>query len=113
MVLPFASPPPTLSLGSANPRVIFILAPPGQCLSKCWSELDPFAAPPQGNLRSGFSCTERSSGVALRTRYVQLLSGFVGTSGGFAGLVLPLSKCLVNRDSESDRVFLGEGLFLR
>ena len=39
LVLPFASPPPTLSLGSANPRVIFILAPPGQCLSKCWSEL--------------------------------------------------------------------------
>ena len=26
-------------------------------------------------------------------------------SGGFAGLVLPLSKCLVNRDSETDRVF--------
>ena len=41
---------------------------------------------------------------------MQLLSGFVGTSGGFAGLVLPLSKCLVNRDSESDRVFLGEGI---
>ena len=31
-------------------------------------------------------------------------------SGGFAGLVLPLSKCLVSRDSESDRVFLGEGI---
>ena len=31
----------------------------------------------------------------MRTRYVQLLSGFVGTSGGFAGLFLPLSKCLV------------------
>ena len=30
--------------------------------------------------------------------------------GGFAGLVLPFSKCLVNRDSETDRVFLGEGL---
>ena len=41
---------------------------------------------------------------------MRLLSGFVGTSGGFAGLVLPLSKCLVNRDSESDRVFLGEGI---
>ena len=54
-----------------------------------------------------------SSGVSLRMRYVQLLSGFVGASGGIAGLVLPLSKCLVNRDSESDRVFLGEGLFLR
>ena len=26
---------------------------------------------------------------------MRLLSGFVGTSGGFAGLVLPLSKCLV------------------
>ena len=26
---------------------------------------------------------------------MQLLSGFVGTTGGFAGLVLPLSRCLV------------------
>ena len=26
---------------------------------------------------------------------MQLLSGFVGTSGGLASLVLPLSKCLV------------------
>ena len=41
---------------------------------------------------------------------MQLLSGFVGTSGGFAGLVLPLSECLVNQDSETDRVFLGEGI---
>ena len=41
---------------------------------------------------------------------MQLLSGFVGTAGGLAGLVLPLSKCLVNRDSETDRVFLGEGI---
>ncbi len=63
-----------------------------------------------GNLRSGFSCMDCSSGVALRTRYVQLLSGFVGASGGFASLVLPLSKCLINRDSETDRVFLGEGI---
>ena len=37
-------------------------------------------------------------------------NGIVDTSGGFAGLVLPLSKCLVNRDSETDRVFLGEGI---
>ena len=36
--------------------------------------------------------------------------GIVGASGGVAGLVLPLSKCLVNRDSEADRVFPGEGL---
>ena len=114
LVLPFTSPPPTLSLGSANPRVIFILAPPpGQCLSKCWSELEHRAGPSLSNLGYVGSCMLRSSDVALRMRYVQLLSGFVGTSGGFAGLVLPLSKCLVNRDSESDRVFLGEGLFLR
>ena len=32
----------------------------------------------------------------------------VDISGSFAGLVLPLSKCLVNRDSETDRVFRGE-----
>ena len=36
--------------------------------------------------------------------------GIVDTSGGFAGLVLPLPKCLVNRDSETDRVFPGEGI---
>ena len=41
---------------------------------------------------------------------MQLLSGFVGTPGGLAGLVLPLSRCLVNRDSETDRVFPGERL---
>ena len=26
---------------------------------------------------------------------MQLLSGYVGTTGGLAGLVLPLSRCLV------------------
>ena len=41
---------------------------------------------------------------------MQLLSGFVGTSSGFASLVLPLSRCLVDWDSETDRVFPGEGL---
>ena len=34
----------------------------------------------------------------------------VGASGGLAGLVLPLSKGLVNRDSETDRVFPEEGI---
>ena len=28
-------------------------------------------------------------------------------SGDFAGLVLPLSRCLVNRDSETNQVFPG------
>ena len=41
---------------------------------------------------------------------MQLLSGFVGTAGGVAGLVLPLSRMSCNRDSESDRVFPLEGI---
>ena len=39
--------------------------------------------------------------------------GIVGASGGLAGFVLPLSKYLVNRDSEFDRVVPGGGFFLR
>ena len=35
----------------------------------------------------------------------------VGTPGGLAGLVLPLSKCLVNWDSEFDRVVPGGGFY--
>ena len=83
--------------------------PLGQCFSKCWSKLS------------------RLRGPLVETRGLVLLVGCLirccpeneicaapirifGTSGGFAGLVLPLSKCLVNRDFESDRVFLGEGI---
>ena len=40
---------------------------------------------------------------------MQLLSGIVGTVGGFAGLVLPVEMSC-NRDSESDRVFPLEGI---
>ena len=31
-------------------------------------------------------------------------------SGGFAGLVLPLSRMSCNRDAESDRIVSGEGI---
>ena len=108
MVLPFASPPPTFPLGVALSRVIFILAPPSQCLYKCWSKPSDVRRPlgNQGLCQPDVWLIR----CALRMRYMRLLSGFVGTLGGFAGLVLPLSKCLVNRDSESDRVFLGEGI---
>ena len=41
---------------------------------------------------------------------MQLLSGFVGTLGGLAGLVLPLSRMSCNWDAESDRIVLGEGI---
>ena len=36
----------------------------------------------------------------------------VGTSGGLAGFVLPLSKCIVNQDSELDRVVPEWRIFL-
>ena len=36
--------------------------------------------------------------------------GIVGTAGGLAGLVLPLSRMSCNQDSESDRVFPLEGI---
>ena len=37
----------------------------------------------------------------------------VDTPGGLAGLVLPLSKCLLNRDSELDWVVPEWRIFLR
>ena len=50
-----------------------------------------------------FGCrTYCSSGRVLRLDTRGYYQG-VDMLGGFAGLVLPLSKCLVHRDSESDR----------
>ena len=69
------------------------------------------AGPPRGNSRAGFT-RSLTYPVCPENEVRATPIGIVDTSGGFAGLVLPLSKCLVNRDSESDRVFLGEGLFL-
>ena len=67
------------------------------------------AGPPRGNSRSGFT-RSLTYPVCPENEICAAPIGIVGTSGGFAGLVLPLSKCLVNRDSETDRVFPGEGL---
>ena len=49
-------PPSLFPLGVAHPEGHLYFNPPGQCLSKCWSKLEPLAAPPQGNLRADFSC---------------------------------------------------------
>ena len=92
MVLPFASPSP-FSLGFPEPEGHLYLPPRASARRECWS--NPSAAGGhQGQLWDGLPevWTIR---CALRTRYVQLLSGFVGTSGGFVGFVLPSSKCLV------------------
>ena len=45
------------SLGVRGPKGHLYFNSPGQCFSKCWSELEPLAAPPRGNLRVGFSYT--------------------------------------------------------
>ena len=100
----------SFSLGFPEPEGHLILTPPGQCSSECWSKLESCAAPPRENSRFGFSCTERSSECALRTRYVQLLSGFVGTFGRLCWSCFTIVEMSCNRDSESDRVFLGEGI---
>src|SRR3954462_4503773 len=112
MVLPFASPPPTFPLGVALSRVIFILAPPGQCLSKCWSKLEHRAGPSLGNLGYVGTCTLCLSGVALRTRYVQLLSG-CRRIGRFCWTCFITVEMSCSRDSETDRVFPGRRNILR
>ena len=92
MVLPFASPIP-FSLGSCALEGHLYFTLPGQCLSKCWSKPSDVRRP----LGNQGLCQPDVWRIwcALRTRYVRLLSEFVSTSGSFAGLVLPLSKCLV------------------
>ena len=93
-----------------QPEGHLYFTPPGQCSSECWPELESCAAPPRGNSRFGFSCTERSSECALRKRYVQLLSGFVGTFGRCCWTCFTIVEMSCNRDSESDRVFPLEGI---
>ena len=95
-------------LGVTLSRVIIILTPPGQCSSECWSKLSDVRSY-QGQLWAGppdvwlIRC-------ALRTRYVQLLSGFVGTSGWLCWSCFTIVEMSYNRDSESDRVFPLEGI---
>ena len=86
-----------------NPRILFYIQ--GASADGVGPKLEPLATPPQGNSRTGFSCTDCSSGRGLRRDTRGYYQG-VGTPGGLAGLVLPLSKCLVHWDYESDRRFL-------
>ena len=46
----------------------------------------------------------------LRTRYVQLLSGFVGTSGWLCWSCFTIVEMSCNWDAESGRTVLGEGI---
>ena len=78
-------------------------------MSKCWPNPEHRAGPSLGNLGYVGTCT-LAYPVCPENEICAAPIGIVGASGGFAGLVLPLSKCLVNRDSETDRVFPGEGI---
>ena len=85
-----------------------ILTPPGQCSSECWSELSDVLSY-QGQLWAGLPDILLIR-CALRTRYVQLVSVFVGTSGWLCWSCFIIVEMSCNQDSEPDRVFPLEGI---
>ena len=106
MVSTFAT--SAFSLGFCKLKGHLYFKPPGQCSSECWSNLSA-AWGHQGQLwaRLPEVWTIR---CALRTRYVQLLSGFVGTFGRLCWSCFTIVKMSCNWDFESDRVFPLEGI---
>ena len=76
-----------------QPKGHHYFTPPGQRSSECWSKLTA-AGGHQGQLWAGLLEFGQSE-CALRTRFVQLLSGFVGTFGRCCWICFNLSKCLV------------------
>ena len=67
----------SFSLGFRGLKGHLYFKPPGQCSSECWSKLGDVRRP----LGNQGLCQPDILLIwcALRTRYVQLLSGFVGT----------------------------------
>ena len=98
----------SISLGFRGLKGHLYFKPPGQCSSECWSNLSA-AGGHQGQLWAGLPEVWTIQ-CALRTRYVQLLSVFVGTFGWLCWSCFTIVKTSCNRDSESDRVILGEGI---
>ena len=96
-----------LPVGQPEGHLYF--SPPGQGLAKCWAEPSRLRGPlgETGGMVLLVGCL---IWCCPENEICAALIGIVGASGGFVGLVLPLPKCLVNRDSESDRIFLGEGI---
>ena len=100
--------PKPFSLGFCRLKGHLYFTPPGQCLSKCWSKPSDVRRP----LGNQGLCQPNVWPIrcALRMRYVRLLSGFVGTFGRLCWSCFTIVEMSCNRDSESDRVFLGEGI---
>ena len=95
--------------GFLEPEGHLILTPPGQCSFECWSEPSSLRGH-LGETRGLVLLVAWLIRCALRTRYVHLLSGFVGTFGQLCWSCFTIVKMSCNRESESDRVFLGEGI---
>ena len=95
--------------GFLEPEGHLYFNPPGPVLLRVLVRTEQPAGPPRGNSRVGFT-RSLTYPVCPENEIRATPIGIVDTSGGFAGLVLPFSRCLVNRDSETDRVFPGEGL---
>ena len=73
-----------------------LINPRASAPHECWSKLDRLRGhhgATRGLVPVGFSIRR-----VLRTRYAAPI-GIVDTSGGLAGLVLPLTRYLVHRDS--------------
>ena len=87
--------------GFREPEGHLILTPPGQCSFECWSELSRLRGPllETRGLVLLVGCLIR---CALRTRYVQLLSGFVGTFGRLCWSCFTIVEMSCNRDSKTD-----------
>ena len=86
----------------SRPRGFLILHSRGASADGVGPKLEPLADTTQFAGIFGI-CTYCSSGRGLRRDTRGYYQG-VGTPRGLAGLVLPLSKYLVHRDSEFDRV---------
>ena len=103
----FASPSP-FSLGSRALEGHLYFYPRASARRECWSNLSATGGH-QGQLWAGLPEVWTIQ-CALRTRYVQLLSEFVGTFGRLCWSSFTIVEMSCNRDSESDWVFLGEGI---
>src|SRR3954462_12835706 len=77
-----------------QPEGHLYLAPPGQCLSKCWSEPSCLRGH-RGETRGLVLLVASLIRCCPETEICAAPIRIVGASGGFAGLVLLLSKCLV------------------
>ena len=98
----------SFSLGFRELKGHLYFNPRGQCFSKCWSKLGDVRHPlgNQGLCQPDVWLIR----CALRTRYVQLLSGFVGTFGRCCWTCFTIVEMSCNLDAESDRNVLGEGI---